>query len=118
MVVTSFIIIQSPVKVVIHNGLYDKSLVLKNKGLIETLITPIDHLEEAQDRVKTPFSNTLTIYKGVIPIKKVQFAMPSMFENDDSGQIIMKGNVYQIDRTFYDVLTKIGKEKRFTFDTM
>lgn len=89
------------------------SLIIENRGLIETLITPLETVEKDVDRIKTPFSNTLTIYKIFIPIKRVKFGMPSNFAEERVGQVVIWGKPYKIDGAFYAVLAKIEKEKKF-----
>jgi len=107
-----------PPKVILHNSMSDNSLTIENKGLIETLIAPLETVEKDVDRIKTPCSNTLTIYKGFLPIKRVSFGMPSIFTEERVGQVIILGKPYKIDGTFYHVLAKIEKEKNFTLDTL
>ncbi len=108
----------APAKVVLYNNLTDEKLTITNKGQIESLVAPLETIEKAEDRVKTPFSNRLIIYKGFVPVKRINFAMPSMFEEDKMGQIIVWGKPYKIDGTFYRVLAKIAREKNFTLDTI
>lgn len=118
LLVTGFAIWLSPPKVVISNTLTNQSLTITDQNLIQSLLSPLAEKKEAADRIKTPFSNTLIVYKMFLPIKKINFAMPYFFTNDNKGQVIIWSKVYDIDPIFYTILAKIEQEKNFSLETL